>query len=658
MAQRDYPQTTRMAQRSRRGTLRKPAHLAGAIEEPGEASPVILGRYRIVESRATGGFGTVEVCWDTRLQRRVAIKCMPLYAQGTRMVTSTVQEALAEARTSCMLAHPNIVTVFDFEADENYAYLVMEYVDGVNLAELLQRIEGGVLTADECAHILDSIADALDFAHDNYVLHLDIKPANIMIDRSGTVKLGDFGMAALASAAGYADARGGTVGYMPPEQITGELVDERCDLFSLAVVTLQSLTGKNPFAAKSAEESLGLIEKGGTGKRSIDKLVKDLPIAVADEINSALEPDPAYRSPSVADFADAVVPALGDPKAGQASFQALLGQLADDELDAYSVSGPRISLTERAPWLEGALVRIMSGAFCAWLGWNIAPSLALIDPTLRLAPMAIGALAGLLLPVLGSALVVFGSVAAVVAGAFGAMGSSVPSTVTILGIPGQQAIETVNEVAGETAGGVASEILSIGATGIVPAIQPHIALGIGILVAIVLGGWWLAHGRFHDLASSALLAPAASLIPYAGVPIAALGLSPAAAGVTTLLAWFVYRVAAAATVMGISAQTVWVTLTQLPSHPTLLIEGAGFALTAAAASFLAHRGSRGLAVLGSCIGFAGVIASSMLRARVENGGIWVAPNGPFIAVALLLFILMDIAVAVFGAPLDGREDAR
>ena len=117
MAQHDYPQTTRLTQRSRRGTLRKPAHLAGHVDEPGEASPVILGRYRIVESRATGGFGTVEVCWDTRLQRRVAIKCMPLYAQGTRMVTSTVQEALAEARTSCMLAHPNIVTVFDFEAD-------------------------------------------------------------------------------------------------------------------------------------------------------------------------------------------------------------------------------------------------------------------------------------------------------------------------------------------------------------------------------------------------------------------------------------------------------------------------------------------------------------------------------------------------------------
>ena len=184
-------------------------------EDPRDTT--LLGRYRILEQRASGGFGSVAVCWDTRLQRRVAIKCMPLFSDdGSGAMASTVDEALAEARTSSMLSHPNIVTVYDFEWDGENAYLVMEYVDGVTLGELLARVEGGVLMPAEVSHLLGGVMSALAYAHENGVLHLDIKPANIMIDRSGTPKLGDFGMASLASAAGYGGARGGTVGYMPP----------------------------------------------------------------------------------------------------------------------------------------------------------------------------------------------------------------------------------------------------------------------------------------------------------------------------------------------------------------------------------------------------------------------------------------------------------
>ena len=187
----------------------------------------LLGRYRVLARRGAGGFGTVCTCWDTRLQRRVAIKRIPLLTSDdvSGASASTADEALAEARTACLLAHPNIVTVYDFETDGTHAYLVMEYVDGLNLAELLARVEDGVLTHEECAHVLRSVAAALTYAHENGVLHLDIKPTNIMIDRQGTVKLADFGMATLASAAGYGGARGGTVGYMPPEQIQGLLVD-------------------------------------------------------------------------------------------------------------------------------------------------------------------------------------------------------------------------------------------------------------------------------------------------------------------------------------------------------------------------------------------------------------------------------------------------
>ena len=163
---------------------------------------------------------------------------------------------------SSRLTHPNIVTVHDFEVRGNVAYLIMEYVSGLTLAELLARVEGGVLTYDECAHLLSSLAAALDFAHANDVLHLDIKPSNVFIDSSGAVKLGDFGMASLASAAGWEGARGGTVGYMPPEQLAGGLVDERTDVFALGVVCYQALTGISPFLAKDAEASRRKIERG------------------------------------------------------------------------------------------------------------------------------------------------------------------------------------------------------------------------------------------------------------------------------------------------------------------------------------------------------------------------------------------------------------
>ena len=112
-------------------------------EDPRDTT--LLGRYRILEQRASGGFGSVAVCWDTRLQRRVAIKCMPLFSDdGSGAMASTVDEALAEARTSSMLSHPNIVTVYDFEWDGENAYLVMEYVDGVTvLGHLRDRPPGG-----------------------------------------------------------------------------------------------------------------------------------------------------------------------------------------------------------------------------------------------------------------------------------------------------------------------------------------------------------------------------------------------------------------------------------------------------------------------------------------------------------------------------------
>ena len=290
---------------------------------------ILLRRYRVLERRGRGGFGTVCTCWDTRLQRRVAIKRLPLAEWGT-----TVEEALAEARTACMLNHPNIVTVYDFETDGTFAYLVMEHVDGLNLAELLARVEGGRLTPEECSHVLYSVADALSFAHENRVLHLDIKPTNIMVDRKGTVKLADFGMSTLASAAGYGGARGGTVGYMPPEQIQGEMVDERADVFALGAVVWQALTGFNPFLARSAEDSQKRIERG---PGNLQKDCPGLDPAVEQALLAALSPSPAQRTADVLELSDELVPRLGSPREGAASLQDLVSQAEDDEDESTDI---------------------------------------------------------------------------------------------------------------------------------------------------------------------------------------------------------------------------------------------------------------------------------------------------------------------------------
>ena len=283
------------------------------------------GRYRVLARRGTGGFGTVCTCWDQRLQRRVAIKRMPLLAEtGT-----TAEEALAEARTSCMLSHPNIVTVLDFEADGAYAYLVMEYVDGLNLGELLARVEGRAPHAAGVRPRREVGLPRLAFAHENRVLHLDIKPTNILIDRQGIVKLADFGMATLSSAAGYGDARGGTVGYMPPEQIEGMLVDERTDVFSLAVVACQALVGQNPFAAPTAAGSLEKIRRDAA--RSATQVVPGPGRnGRADAARRAL-PEPSARTPDVLEFADDLTDCLGDPQEGASSLRELVEQAESDD---------------------------------------------------------------------------------------------------------------------------------------------------------------------------------------------------------------------------------------------------------------------------------------------------------------------------------------
>ena len=295
----------------------------------------LLKRYRPLETRAEGGFGSVEICLDTRLQRRVAIKRIPLHSPTNYVSEATLNAALTEARTASLLQHPNIVSVIDFQYDNSYAYLVMEYVDGLSLAEYLNQVEGQSLTYDEAAALADALCSALKFAHENGVLHLDIKPANVLIDRRGHIKLADFGMSTLTSAAGFGGARGGTIGYMSPEQLRGDNVDERSDIFSLGTILYESLLATAPFRGATPQDSLNRIYNGVLYPSD---LLPGIPDTCEDALLSAMAPDSANRFTSIEEFADLFLHHLGNIKEGKKSFARMIERITADDTEAYTSS--------------------------------------------------------------------------------------------------------------------------------------------------------------------------------------------------------------------------------------------------------------------------------------------------------------------------------
>ena len=430
---------------------------------------LILNRYKPLAKAGAGGFGTVQVAWDTRIQRKVAIKCIPLSeaellraalpgadafdvspdergessagsqdfggAAGTRATGSAASSAAAvdpadvppwedlpeeagfagaedtgdsgsfdasaepanasareagsdfadpsradsfpsqllpgqsvsltdaadpasrplvrtlsripgldEARTAAMLSDPSIVAVYDFEIQDSTAYLIMEYVEGMTLTELL-RDHDDQLTLDVVAAVFDAVAHALEVAHENGVLHLDIKPDNILINASGQVKVTDFGLATLADAQGFGVAGGGTIGYMPLEQMRQENLDARCDEWALASVTYEMLAGENPFLASNLFQAQEAIEDGELVLPSL--CWDNLDPAADDPIFYALDPEREERYETVADFAEELSPFLGDPAKGRAELADIVAGPEEEEEPEPQPREPGIPLRDR-----------------------------------------------------------------------------------------------------------------------------------------------------------------------------------------------------------------------------------------------------------------------------------------------------------------------
>lgn len=272
---------------------------------------VIANRYELGERLGTGGMSTVQLAFDRRLERDVAVKLLAEHlAEDAQFVARFRREALAAAR----LVHPNIVQVFDFGLDDASGrhYIVMEHIRGQSAAEILR--DRGHLPVPEALAIVNQACRGLDYAHRNGVVHRDVKPGNLLrADEGGVVKLADFGIAkALTDESSITQVGSvlGTAAYLAPEQASGEEAGPRADLYALGVVTYQLLSGRLPYEATSLTE-LALKQQREIPPR-LDELNREVTPELAAAVDRALALDPRARY----EGADALREALSDGARG------------------------------------------------------------------------------------------------------------------------------------------------------------------------------------------------------------------------------------------------------------------------------------------------------------------------------------------------------
>lgn len=261
-----------------------------------EQGEMIDGRYRIVRKLGAGGMADVYLAQDEVLGRRVAIKVLlPRFADDEQFVERFRREAQAAAG----LNHPNIVAVYDRGTVDHTYYIVMEYLQGETLKDLVRRRRR--LAPGEAVGITLELLSAVQFAHEHHVVHRDIKSQNIMLSEAGRVKVTDFGIARAGdSSMTEAGSVLGTAQYLAPEQAKGQMADERSDLYSVGVVLYEMLTGQVPFRGDSAV-SVALKHVNELPPEPI-ALVPSLPPALNQVVLKALAKNPDRRYNSAAQF--------------------------------------------------------------------------------------------------------------------------------------------------------------------------------------------------------------------------------------------------------------------------------------------------------------------------------------------------------------------
>jgi serine/threonine protein kinase len=280
---------------------------------------LINGKYRLLEPIGAGGMGQVFLCFHIYMHRFVALKVLPI---DKLKDPSMVERFYREARAAGALDHPNIVRAYDIDREQGengqstLHYLVMEFVDGASLQELVAR--KGPLSPERAAHYVKQAAEGLQHAHEAGLVHRDIKPGNLLLDRSGTVKVLDLGLARFFQQGKdnvterYDDnAVLGTADYLSPEQARAETVDIRADIYSLGATLYFLLAGKSPFEEGTVTQKL--LWSQTKSPKSILELRSEVPAELAAVLDRMMAKDPKDRYATPQSVVDALAPWTGTP---------------------------------------------------------------------------------------------------------------------------------------------------------------------------------------------------------------------------------------------------------------------------------------------------------------------------------------------------------
>ncbi len=301
-----------------------------------ESPPERLGRFKVLAELGRGAMGVVYRAEDTTLGRAVAVKTIALTGASEERDLHEARFA-QEARAAGRLSHPAIVTIYEMGREGDVAFIAMELLEGVDLREL---IRGGSLAPSQSVTIAAAVAEGLAYAHEHGIVHRDVKPGNIMVLPDGRVKIMDFGIARLhePTVKTQTGVLLGSPQYMAPEQIVGQAVDHRADIFSLGLVLYEMLTGVKPFAGEDIPELT--FKVANLAARPPSHLAPQLAPVVDFIVARALKKKPGERYADATELANDLWNAVPEVKVAEAVFRerAAAGTVPGDQAEELAVA--------------------------------------------------------------------------------------------------------------------------------------------------------------------------------------------------------------------------------------------------------------------------------------------------------------------------------
>ena len=285
----------------------------------------INDRYQVIRSIGEGGMANVYLAYDTILDRNVAVKVL---RGDLATAEKFVRRFQREAMSASALSHPNIVEMYDVGEDDGNYFIVMEYIDGKTLKNLIKK--RGALTVAEVVDIMLQLTSAISCAHDSYIIHRDIKPQNVMILDDGRVKITDFGIAIASNASELTQTNSvmGSVHYLPPEQANGAGATAKSDIYSLGILMFELLTGKLPFKGENAVEIA--LKQMKEQIPSVCAINPEIPQSIENVILKACAKNPKNRYANVKDMYNDIKTALDEDRINETK---QTYKFSEDDLD-------------------------------------------------------------------------------------------------------------------------------------------------------------------------------------------------------------------------------------------------------------------------------------------------------------------------------------